>query len=65
MIKIKHFITKYDWEGMNYPSGKDGWKKCFKTNLTIPLNFCMLKSTKIYPAYVSKHNSNREIKLFT
>ena len=50
---------------MNYPSGKDGWKKCFKTNLTIPLNFCMLKSTKIYPAYVSKHNSNREIKLFT
>ena len=22
--------------------------------------FCMLKKEKIYPAYVSKHNSNRE-----
>ena len=22
--------------------------------------FCMLKKKKIYPAYVSKHNSNRE-----
>ena len=24
------------------------------------LMFCMLKKEKIYPAYVSKHNSNRE-----
>ena len=28
------------------------------------LMFCMLKKEKIYPAYVSKHNSNREKLVF-
>ena len=25
--KINPFINKYDWKGINYPSGKDCWKK--------------------------------------
>ena len=31
-----------------------------KNNLTIALNVLYAKKEKIYPAYVSKHNSNRE-----
>ena len=31
-----------------------------KNNLTIALNVLYAKKKKIYPAYVSKHNSNRE-----
>ena len=34
IIKIKPFISKYNWEGINYPSGKDDWKKIEKHNLT-------------------------------
>ena len=31
-----------------------------KNNLTVALNVLSAKKEKIYPAYVSKHNSNRE-----
>ena len=27
IIKIKPFINKYKWEGINVPSEKDNWKK--------------------------------------
>ena len=26
-IKVKPFINKYNWEGINFPSGKNDWKK--------------------------------------
>ena len=32
----------------------------FDYNLVAPLMVCMLKKKKIYPPYVSKHNSNSE-----
>ena len=51
ITKIKPTINKYNWEGINYPSEKDDWKKIEKNNGTIPLNV-------LYAAYVSKHNSN-------
>ena len=35
-------------------------KKLRKIMQRLLLMFCMLKKKKIYPAYVSKHNSNRE-----
>ena len=35
-------------------------KKIEKNNVTIGLNVLYAKKEKIYPAYVSKHNSNRE-----
>ena len=30
--KIKPFIDKYNWEGINYPSEKDDWKNIEKNN---------------------------------
>ena len=45
---------------INFPSKKDDWKKCEENNVTIALNVLYAKIEKIYPAYVSKHNSNRE-----
>ena len=35
ITKIKLFKDKYNWQGINYPSEKDDWKKCEKTNLMI------------------------------
>ena len=60
ITKIKPFINKYHWEGINYSSEKDDWKKFEKNNVTIALNVLYAKKEKIYPACVSKHNSNRE-----
>ena len=34
--------------------------KILKNNKTISLNVLYTKTKKIYPSYVSKHNSNRE-----
>ena len=64
MTKIKRFINKYNWEGINFPSEEIDWKKFEKNNVTIALNVLYVKKEKIYPAYLSKHNSNRENKLF-
>ena len=60
ITKIKPFINKYNWEGINFASQKDDWRKFEKNNVTISLNVLYAKQEKIYPAYVSKHNSNRE-----
>ena len=60
MTKIKPFIYKYKWEGINFPSEKDDWKNFEKDNVTIALNVLYAKKEKIYPAYVSKNNSYRE-----
>ena len=58
MIKIKSYINKYNWEGINFPSEKDDQKKTAKNNLTIALNVFYAKKEKMYPVYVSKHNSS-------
>ena len=58
--KIKPFVNKYNWKGTNFPSEKDDWEKFKKNNVTIALNVLYAKKEKIYPAYVLKHNSNRE-----
>ena len=60
ITKNKFFICKCNWEEINYPSEKDDWKKIEKNNLTITLNVLYAKNEKIYPAYVSKQNSNHE-----
>ena len=52
--KNKIVTDKYNWEAINYPSEKDGWGKIEKINPTIVL---YTKKEKIYPAYVSEHNS--------
>ena len=58
--KIKPFINKHNWEGMNFPSEKDDWKNFEKNNVTMALNVFYAKKEKIHPAYVLKHNSNCE-----
>ena len=60
IIKIKPFINKYKWQEIHFPSEKDDWKKFEKNNVTIVLNVLYAKKEKMYPAYVSKINSNRE-----
>ena len=57
IAKIKPSINKYQWEGIHFPSEKDDWKKIEKNNVTIVLNVFYAKKEKIYPAYVSRHNS--------
>ena len=60
MTKIKTFINKYDQEGINFRSEKDDWENFEENNVAIDPNVLNSKKEKIYPAYVSKHNSNRE-----
>ena len=43
LTKIKRFLNKYNWEGINFPSEKDDWKKFEKNNPTILSIFSMLK----------------------
>ena len=60
ITKIKPFTNKYKWEGINFLSQKDDSKKTEKNKRTIALNVLYAKKEKIYPAYVSKNNSNSE-----
>ena len=68
ITKIETFISKHNREGINLPSEKDDWKKFEKNNInvrnTIALNILYVKKEKVYPAYISKHNSNREKQVF-
>ena len=57
ITKLKTFINKYKWEGINSPSEREDWKKFEKNNVKIAFN---IKKRKIYPAYFSKNKSNRE-----
>ena len=60
ITKFKPFVNKDNWEGINFPSEKDDWKRFEENNVAIALNVLFAKKEKIYQAYVSKHNSNRE-----
>ena len=60
ITKIKPLTNKCNWEGINVPSEKDDWKKIQKNNVAIALNVFYAQNGKIYPAYISKHNSNPE-----
>ena len=51
-------MHKYNWKSKKFPSEKGYLKNVRK--ITIPIIFLYAKKEKIYPAYVSKHNSNCE-----
>ena len=51
---IKPFINKYNWEGINYPSKIDDWKKFEKNNPTIALNILYIKEKEILPGFQTK-----------
>ena len=44
ITKIKQFVSKYNWKGINFPSAKDDWKKSEKNNETIALNVLLVKN---------------------
>ena len=46
LTKIKLFINKYNWKGINFPSEKDDWKKFGKNNVAIALNVFYAKKEK-------------------
>ena len=46
ITKIKPFINKYNWQGINYPSEKDDSKTIGKNNVTITLNIFYAKKEK-------------------
>ena len=51
-------MNKYNWEEVNFPSGKGDWKKLRIIIQQLLLTFFILKKIKIYPPYISKHNPN-------
>ena len=63
ITQIKPSINKYNWEGINFPPEKDDWKIFWKNNIAIALNVLHAKTEKLYPASISKHNSNHEIQI--
>ena len=57
--EYQKFINKYNWKGINYPSGKGEWRMFKKSNLTIALKVLNAKKNEyINPPYISKHNLN-------
>ena len=46
ITKIKSFINKYNWEGINYPTKKNNWKKFEKNNLAIAVNVLYARKDK-------------------
>ena len=57
LTNIYPFINEYKWEGIHFPSEKYDWKKIEENNVTNAFNVLYAKK---HPAYVSKHDSNRE-----
>ena len=58
--KIKPLINKYNWKGINYPSGKDDWKKFEESNVTVTFNVFYVKKNEYISYYISKQISNPE-----
>ena len=47
--KLKPYINKYKWEGINFPAGSKEWQKSEQNNDTIALNISYAeKNTNIY-----------------
>ena len=62
--KLKPYINKYNWEGIEFPVGPKYWKKFERNNKTIALNILFIPhNTKtIRVGYRSEHNKKRKKK---
>ena len=62
ITKIKPFIDTYNWKDIKFPSQSNDWIKFEQNNRTIALNilYAPYNTKQIRPAYVSKHNKNRD-----
>ena len=56
--KIPKVFYKCNWKGINYPSKKDDWKTRKIIQQLLLISYTTEK--EIYPAYISKINSNCE-----
>ena len=62
ITKVKRFISKYNWEGIEFPAGPKDWKKFEKNNKTSTLNTLHVSNNteQIGRAHKSKYNNDRE-----
>ena len=60
--KIRPYISKYNWEGIEFPVGLKNWNKFEQNNKTIALNILFVphNTETIRVAYRSEYNSKRE-----
>ena len=60
--KLKHYINKYNWEGINVPVESKEWQKFEKNNNTIALNVLYIShnTETISGAYRSEYNNKRK-----
>ena len=60
--KLKPYINKYNWKGIEFPAGPKEWVKFEKNNKTIALNVLYIPhNTKtISVAYRSEHNNKHK-----
>ena len=60
--KLKPYINKYNWEGINVPAGSQEWQKFEQNNNTIALNVLYVKhnTKQISVVYRLKHNKKRK-----
>ena len=64
--KLKLYINKYNWEGIDFPAEPKEWKKFERNNKTIALNILFIPhNTKtIKVAYRSEHNNKKKTQEF-
>ena len=60
--KLKPYINKYNWEGINFPAGSKEWQKFEKNNNTIALNVLYIphNTETISVAYRSEYNNKHK-----
>ena len=60
--KLKPYINKYNWEGIEFPAGPKDWKKFERNNKTIALNVLFIphNAETIRVAYRSEYNHKRK-----
>ena len=60
--KLKPYINKYNWEGIEFLVGPKSWEKFERNNKTITLNILLIQQNteKIRVAYRSEYNKKRK-----
>ena len=60
--KLKSYINKYNWKGIDFPAESKEWQKFEKNNNTIAINILYVKynAKAINVAYRSEHNNKRK-----
>ena len=54
--KIKPYVDRYNWNGIDFPIPNNQWKKFEKQNLDIALNVLVVEGEmKIRQAYINKY----------